>query len=153
MGEVMSEIAFVKWWNYNSLLKLLKISQFLLFPLLFPIGTFDLNKATERFKEEFNATGKLYHINQIVNKDKRQLLSNKAKGQISKRMFQEVHIRGWEMFVFRKIWHALFSWNTRFEIRPFALLPTNWEMFSSSQINHFCNVLINKTLSFHDLFH
>ena len=27
------------------------------------------------------------------------------------------------MFVFRKIWHALFSGNTRFEIRPFALLP------------------------------
>ena len=27
------------------------------------------------------------------------------------------------MFVFRKIWRALFSCNTRFEIRPFALLP------------------------------
>ena len=27
------------------------------------------------------------------------------------------------MFIFRKIWRALFSWNTRFEIRPFALLP------------------------------
>ena len=27
------------------------------------------------------------------------------------------------MFVFRKIWHALYSCNTRFEIRPFALLP------------------------------
>ena len=25
------------------------------------------------------------------------------------------------MFVFRNIWHALFSCNTRFEIRPFAL--------------------------------
>ena len=31
------------------------------------------------------------------------------------------------MFVFRKIWRALFSWNTRFEIRPFALLPTKLE--------------------------
>ena len=30
------------------------------------------------------------------------------------------------MFVFRKIWHALFSLNTRFEIRPFALLPSNY---------------------------
>ena len=30
------------------------------------------------------------------------------------------------MFVFRKIWLALFSFNTRFEIRPFALLPTSW---------------------------
>ena len=28
------------------------------------------------------------------------------------------------MLVFRKIWRALFSLNTRFEIRPFALLPT-----------------------------
>ena len=27
------------------------------------------------------------------------------------------------MFVFRKIWHTLFSRNTRFVIRPFALLP------------------------------
>ena len=26
----------------------------------------------------------------------------------------------------RKIWRALFSWNTRFEIPPFALLPTNY---------------------------
>ena len=30
-----------------------------------------------------------------------------------------------QMCVFRKIRHALFSWNTRFEIRSFALLPTN----------------------------
>ena len=29
-----------------------------------------------------------------------------------------------EMFVFWKIWHALFSLNTHFEIRPFALVPT-----------------------------
>ena len=28
---------------------------------------------------------------------------------------------------FRKIWRALISWNTRFEIRPFALLPTNFK--------------------------
>ena len=28
------------------------------------------------------------------------------------------------MFVFWKIWRALFSWDTRFEIRPFGLLPT-----------------------------
>ena len=28
------------------------------------------------------------------------------------------------MFVFRKIWRALFSCNTRFEIQTFALLPT-----------------------------
>ena len=28
------------------------------------------------------------------------------------------------MFVFWKIWRTLFSRDTRFEIRPFALLPT-----------------------------
>ena len=28
------------------------------------------------------------------------------------------------MFVFQKIWRALFSRNTRFEVHPFALLPT-----------------------------
>ena len=26
------------------------------------------------------------------------------------------------LFVFRKIWLAVFSWNTRFEIRPFCLI-------------------------------
>ena len=35
------------------------------------------------------------------------------------------------MFVFRGIWRVLFSCNTRFEIRPFALLPT------------LCSILIN----------
>ena len=29
------------------------------------------------------------------------------------------------MFIFRKIWRALFSWNTCFEIRPFALLASS----------------------------
>ena len=28
------------------------------------------------------------------------------------------------MFIFQKIWHALFSCNTRFEIRPIVLLAT-----------------------------
>ena len=37
--------------------------------------------------------------------------------------------------VFRKIWRALFSWNTCFEIRPFALLPTNDGIISTLQIN------------------
>ena len=31
------------------------------------------------------------------------------------------------MFIFRKIWRTLFSCNTRFEIRPFALLPANYQ--------------------------
>ena len=37
--------------------------------------------------------------------------------------------------VFRKIWRALFSWNTCFEIRPFDLLPTNDGIISTLQIN------------------
>ena len=32
-------------------------------------------------------------------------------------------IRGKKCSFFRKIWRALFSWNTRFEIRTLALLP------------------------------
>ena len=41
-----------------------------------------------------------------------------------KRKNLRVSIRGYKMFVFWKIWRVLFSWNTRFEIRPFALLPS-----------------------------
>ena len=37
-----------------------------------------------------------------------------------------VRIRGQEIFVFRKIWRDLFSCNTRFQIRPFAILPTTF---------------------------
>ena len=50
----------------------------------------------------------------------------KTLGRISKRVFQENKGRQIfrKMFVFRKIWRALFSWNTRFDIRPFALLLT-----------------------------
>ena len=33
--------------------------------------------------------------------------------------------RRYEMLVFRKTWLALFSFNTRFEVQPFALLPKN----------------------------
>ena len=31
------------------------------------------------------------------------------------------------MFVFQKIWRALFSSNARFEIHPFTLLLTKWQ--------------------------
>ena len=33
----------------------------------------------------------------------------------------------------RKIWRALFSWKTRFEIRPFALLPTIYRVINFLQ--------------------
>ena len=33
------------------------------------------------------------------------------------------------MIVFRKIWRALFFWNTRFDIHPFALLPTKLDVW------------------------
>ena len=36
-----------------------------------------------------------------------------------------VRIRKVRNVSFRKIWRALFSCNTRFQIHPFALLPTN----------------------------
>ena len=37
------------------------------------------------------------------------------------------------MFVFQKIWRALFSCNTGFEIRLFALLPTSCYYFRAEQ--------------------
>ena len=72
-------------------------------------------------------------------------VGNKAKGRISKRVFQERKARP----IFRKTnifhplvrtwcayqgvrnvrfsgnWTCFFTWSTRFEIRPFALLPAN----------------------------
>ena len=42
------------------------------------------------------------------------LQENKARRKFSEK---------WKMFVFRKIWLALFSCNIRFELRPFTLLP------------------------------
>ena len=60
----------------------------------------------------------------------KQSVGNKAKGRISKRVFREdkawqIFRKAKEMFVFWNIWRALSSRNTRFEIRPFALLPTH----------------------------
>ena len=73
------------------------------------------------------------------------IVGNKAKGPISKWEFEEnracqifrktdisypldthtyVYVSGGKKHVFRKIWRALFSWNTRLEIGPVALLPT-----------------------------
>ena len=43
-----------------------------------------------------------------------------------------MHIRRQEMFVFQKIWHALFSCNIRFESFPFALLATKLSLFFTS---------------------
>ena len=40
-------------------------------------------------------------------------------------MFLGVRIGGQEMLAFRKIWRALFFWNTSFEIRSFAWFPTS----------------------------
>ena len=41
-----------------------------------------------------------------------------------KRICVRVRTRRQEIFVFRKIWRVLFPWNTHFEMRHFALLPT-----------------------------
>ena len=86
----------------------------------------------------------MYHsLKKRKKKKKKKLADNKVNSRISKQVLQEnkAHeifrktdisyplIRGWEMFVFRKIWRALFSCNTRFEIRPFALLPKKCQNF------------------------
>ena len=49
-------------------------------------------------------------------------VGNKTKGQISKRRWQESRAR--QIFEKKKIWRALLSCYLRFEIHPFALLPT-----------------------------
>ena len=36
------------------------------------------------------------------------------------------------MFVFRKIWRALFSWNTRFEIRPFYFITDDFGPYQTN---------------------
>ena len=72
-------------------------------------------------------------------------VGNKGKGRILKRVFlqstpsfsknvhfllPDTHTYVWK--VFRKIYHALFSWNTRFEIRSFAILLPTIYMFHNS---------------------
>ena len=67
---------------------------------------------------------KYFHRN-VYHMPQGQLVGNKAKGRISKRVFQENNARqifrktnisyqGVRKFVFQKTWSALFSWNTRF---------------------------------------
>ena len=59
---------------------------------------------------------------------RRYIVGNKATGRISKRVFKENKTR--QIFrktnIFQKISRTLFSWNTRFEIQPFALLPATF---------------------------
>ena len=66
------------------------------------------------------------------------------------------------MFVFRKISRALFSWNTRFEFLPFALLPTtrsNWKYIRHSyggprrHRNLWCTLKVDLKISLSDLVH
>ena len=58
----------------------------------------------------------------------------RQKGEFQNRYFKKTkHVKFSEKQTFvthwyahvRKIWRALFSWNTRFEIRLFVLIPTN----------------------------
>ena len=51
------------------------------------------------------------------------------------------------MFVFRKIWRALFSWNTRFEIRPFAILPTNWGILKFKMLHDVKHIAVATNLN------
>ena len=58
-------------------------------------------------------------------KRKHTTFSEKRKFLTPRYAHARVCIRGVRNALFRKIWRALFSCKTRFEIRPFALLPTN----------------------------
>ena len=53
------------------------------------------------------------------------------------------------MFAFWIIWHAYLFCNTRFEIRPFALLPTNLGHRQRGSLNH--PVLLLTLTIFHTL--
>ena len=48
------------------------------------------------------------------------------------------------MFVFRKIWRILFSLNIRFEIRPFALLPTIYLVKDGPDWQHMSRPIIKR---------
>ena len=71
---------------------------------------------------------------------------NKAKGQISKGVFQENIARQIYRKANIKIWRALFFWNTRFEIRSFALLPTYRNIWWSCFCDDIVLQLITKLL-------
>ena len=103
-----------------------------------------------------------------------EFVGNKAKMRISKRVLQENKARQifrktnisnflslvwWEMFVFRKLWPALFSCNTHFEICPFALLSMSLysrsypdsKMWNSGKMYFFvylCLLLQNHSVAF-----
>lgn len=54
------------------------------------------------------------------------------------------------MFIFRIIWLALFSCNTRFKIRPVALLPSTWLIFLFTLIFSWNSVIQNIESKFED---
>ena len=79
-----------------------------------------------KFSEKRTFLTPWYTIGSIL---KRVFRENKARQIFRKTSISDPLIcvsGGKKMFVFRKIWRALFSWNTRFEIRPFVLLPTTY---------------------------
>ena len=47
-----------------------------------------------------------------------------------------------EYFLPPVIWRALFSWNTRYEILPFALLPTSRKNDDCSEEYLYCFIII-----------
>ena len=51
------------------------------------------------------------------------------------------------MFVFWKIWHAFFCWNTCFEIHPFALLPTIYHFLVESKPHERMDLLITASVN------
>ena len=51
-----------------------------------------------------------------------------------------------KMFVFRKIWRASFSWNTRFEIRTFGIFYRRYLFSWKSRQDHICVIIISWVL-------
>ena len=68
----------------------------------------------------------MVHSNKLRKMQKPSVIRQKSESQNGcyKKTKHGVRIRRKGMFVFRKIWRALFSCNTRFTISLFVLLPS-----------------------------
>ena len=140
------------------ILSLQHIKSFTFLSLFHPMIFSKNPSALRNYLFLFSFAGQLTSFSSL-SLEQQHYIGNKAKGQILKQVFQEkkacqifqkrtfltyVCISGGEKCsFFWKISQALFSWNTHFEIHPFALLPT---MLDSSTICHsinFQNIIIH----------
>ena len=76
-------------------------------------------------------------------------ISNQMKSNFKSDV--RVRISEYELFVFWKIWRALFSCNTRFEIHPFGFLPKFDVWQGSDRFLHWLKIRFPATLHQHNI--